>query len=98
MSNANRPRATQRTSDVKNSFTVRTSRRAVSMSKAIGCSLIPSLAVAGQKPLMYRKGSTSLERLYVFEQIDEGGLSGCQTPIDIKPNALFGIPAPDPAA
>jgi hypothetical protein len=26
---------------------------------------------------MYREGSTSLERLYPFEQIDEGGHSGC---------------------
>src|SRR5262245_49183557 len=41
---ANRPRACQRTSDVRKALTTRTNRRPVPRSKATGCSLIHGLA------------------------------------------------------
>src|SRR5215469_815026 len=43
MSKADRPRARQRTSEVKKSLTARTNRRPVTRSKATGCSLIDGL-------------------------------------------------------
>src|SRR4051794_29523729 len=50
MSKANRPRACQRTSDVKKSLMARTNRRPVTRSKATGCSLINDLASNGSQP------------------------------------------------
>src|SRR6185437_12837700 len=50
ISTANRPRARQRTSEVRKYLTVRTNRRAVTRSKATGCSLIHALASGGSQP------------------------------------------------
>ena len=50
MSRANRPRARQRTSDVKKSLTARTNRRPVTRSNAMGCSLIRGLDGGGSQP------------------------------------------------
>src|SRR5215472_16880766 len=47
MSKANRPRARQRTSDVKKYLTAWTNRRPVTRSKATGCSLIHVSPVTG---------------------------------------------------
>src|SRR6516162_3689104 len=47
---ANRPRACQRTSEVRKSLTTRTNRRPVARSKATGCSLIPGLNNGGSQP------------------------------------------------
>src|SRR5262249_61712990 len=58
MSKANRPRARQRTSDVKKSLTARTNRRPVTRSKALGCSLIYASTMAGHRHPPVKPAST----------------------------------------